>query len=143
MSQEDDYAPINLDWSSVEARDAFATVTKVEPGTSKKFDETIGRGARYLKLSLSLEPTGYANDVVMLEGKGGPMGLGKLRALGVERGQPVIPADIKGRRVYAKFVVEDEQLKVKRYLPFPENAPPREPPPPPARERPTDDSVPF
>jgi hypothetical protein len=137
----DFYEPIELDWKSLDAKDAFATVTKVELGQSKKLDETFNppRGARYLKISFSLDGGGSAEDLAMIDGKWAHLGMPKLTGLGAKRGQPLIPADIQGRRVYVRLKPDEGgRLQVKKYLPFPEDAPPPPEPPPPAAERTAD-----
>lgn len=145
---ESNYDPINVDWNAgPTGGESYGTITKCEPGTSKKYDETIERNAKYLRLSIRLEPSGFVDDWIMLEGKAAGMGIAKLKGIGFKKGESMAPIDFIGRRVKVLTVVDDKfeegKLKVKKYLKLDGT----EPAPPPARlpaaERTPDDGAPF
>lgn len=128
MSSSD---PIDVDWSdpSLEPGEREATVKAVvSVSDSGQPLRSKNAGDRMVKVVLKLDGGGEIHDYIMLEGAGAPMGTRKLKALGMQKGEKLIPDELVGRRVKVECVVQDyngeSSLKAKKYIALAEYMPP-------------------
>lgn len=106
-----------VDWSD-------AQVFALKPGiylarVESAEEKTSQKGDAYFDVALVASEWGDAaicNDVLMLEGKGRGIGIGKLGALGIPRGKDeVLASELVGRSVYVAMDIKSKPYKGKVY----------------------------